>query len=117
LIQINRPRVVAIVYRSMQDLRHRASRTMSTLDTAPRVSLHRDETVEVALWLAFAAGCIDAYTWMIHGVMANAQTANLVLLSVYGSFAALSDLALGIPVVALLLVSLRCNVVRNEAPG
>ena len=58
---------------------------MSTLDLAASASLRRDETLEVALLLAFAGGYLDAYTWMIHGVMANAQTANLVLLWVYGS--------------------------------
>src|SRR3954465_12291159 len=57
---------------------------MSSLDTAARASLHPAETVAVALLLAFAGGYIDAYTWIIHGVMANAQTANLVLLWVYG---------------------------------
>jgi uncharacterized membrane protein YoaK (UPF0700 family) len=49
-----------------------------------RASLHADETALVALLLAFAGGYIDAYTWIIHGAMANAQTANLVLLWVYG---------------------------------
>ena len=34
----------------------------------------RDEMV--ALLLAFAGGYIDVDTWIIHGVMANAQTAN-----------------------------------------
>src|SRR4051794_3427719 len=58
---------------------------MSTMDTAAASSIRRDETVPVALLLAFAGGYIDAYTWIIHGVMANAQTANLVLLWVYGS--------------------------------
>ncbi|WP_409192623.1 YoaK family protein [Bradyrhizobium sp. RDM4] len=58
---------------------------MSTMDTAAASSIGRDETVLVALLLAFAGGYIDAYTWIIHGVMANAQTANLVLLWVYGS--------------------------------
>src|SRR4051794_14167922 len=57
---------------------------MSSLDTAAHVSLRRDETLLVALLLAFVGGYIDAYTWIIHGVMANAQTANLVLLWVYG---------------------------------
>jgi len=57
---------------------------MSLPDIAARPSLRRDETVSVALLLAFAGGCLDAYTWIIHGVMANAQTANLVLLWVYG---------------------------------
>jgi uncharacterized membrane protein YoaK (UPF0700 family) len=57
---------------------------MSSVDTAAHASPHRDETLLVALLLAFAGGYIDAYTWIIHGVMANAQTANLVLLWVYG---------------------------------
>ncbi|MCP3394787.1 DUF1275 domain-containing protein [Bradyrhizobium sp. CCGB12] len=55
---------------------------MSTLDVAAG-SIRRDETVEIVLLLAFAGGYIDAYTWIIHGVMANAQTANLILLWVY----------------------------------
>lgn len=58
---------------------------MSSLNIAAGSSISRDETVEVALLLAFAGGYIDAYTWIIHGVMANAQTANLVLLWVYGT--------------------------------
>ncbi|WP_456653977.1 YoaK family protein [Bradyrhizobium lupini] len=58
---------------------------MSTMDTAAASSIRRDETVPIALLLAFAGGYIDAFTWIIHGVMANAQTANLVLLWVYGS--------------------------------
>jgi uncharacterized membrane protein YoaK (UPF0700 family) len=57
---------------------------MSSLDIAASPSLHREETVPVALLLAFAAGYLDAYTWIIHGVMANAQTANLIFLWVYG---------------------------------
>ncbi len=56
---------------------------MSTLDVAAG-AVHRDETVEIVLLLAFAGGFIDAYTWIIHGVMANAQTANVILLWVYG---------------------------------
>ncbi|WP_347335855.1 YoaK family protein [Bradyrhizobium liaoningense] len=47
--------------------------------------LRRDETAQIALLLAFVGGYLDAYTWIIHGVMANAQTANLVLLWVHGS--------------------------------
>ncbi|MCK1603508.1 DUF1275 domain-containing protein [Bradyrhizobium sp. 166] len=58
---------------------------MSTMDTAAASSIRRDGTVPIALLLAFAGGYIDAFTWIIHGVMANAQTANLVLLWVYGS--------------------------------
>src|SRR4051794_41903346 len=58
---------------------------MSTADLAAALSMRRDETVQVALLLAFAGGYLDAYTWIVHGVMANAQTANLVLLWVYGT--------------------------------
>jgi uncharacterized membrane protein YoaK (UPF0700 family) len=58
---------------------------MSTMDTTAASSIRRDETVPVALLLAFTGGYLDAYTWIVHGVMANAQTANLVLLWVHGS--------------------------------
>jgi uncharacterized membrane protein YoaK (UPF0700 family) len=58
---------------------------MSSLDIAASPPMHRDETVQVSLLLAFAGGYLDAYTWIIHGVMANAQTANLVLLWVHGT--------------------------------
>ena len=58
---------------------------MTTMDIAASPPIRRDETVHVALLLAFAGGYLDAYTWIIHGVMANAQTANLVLLWVYGT--------------------------------
>src|SRR3954447_24281202 len=57
---------------------------MSTMDATAASSIRRDETLPVALLLAFTGGYLDAYTWIIHGVMANAQTANLVLLWVYG---------------------------------
>src|SRR5437764_8411342 len=43
-------------------------------------SVRREETLLVALLLAFAGGYIDTYTWITHGVLANAQTANLVFL-------------------------------------
>jgi len=55
------------------------------MDLVTASSIRRDETVPIALLLAFAGGYLDAYTWIVHGVMANAQTANLVLLWVYGS--------------------------------
>jgi uncharacterized membrane protein YoaK (UPF0700 family) len=57
---------------------------MTTLNIADSPPIRRDETVPIALLLAFAGGFLDAYTWIIHGVMANAQTANLVLLWVHG---------------------------------
>jgi uncharacterized membrane protein YoaK (UPF0700 family) len=58
---------------------------MSSLEIAASPPIRRDETVQIALLLAFAGGYLDAYTWIIHGVMANAQTANLVLLWVRGT--------------------------------
>src|SRR5260370_17611467 len=58
---------------------------MGSLDIAASPPIRCDKTVQIALLLAFAGGYIDAYTWIMHGVMANAQTANLVLLWVYGT--------------------------------
>jgi uncharacterized membrane protein YoaK (UPF0700 family) len=58
---------------------------MSSLDIAASRPIRRDETVQLSLLLAFTGGYLDAYTWIIHGVMANAQTANLVLLWVHGT--------------------------------
>jgi uncharacterized membrane protein YoaK (UPF0700 family) len=58
---------------------------MSSLDISASSPTRPDETVQIALLLAFAGGYIDAYSWIIHGVMANAQTANLVLFWVYGA--------------------------------
>src|SRR4051812_45398673 len=59
--------------------------TMRILQAETTSSLRRDEAVLVAVLLAFAGGYLDAYTWIVHGVMANAQTANLVFLWVYGT--------------------------------
>jgi uncharacterized membrane protein YoaK (UPF0700 family) len=58
---------------------------MSSLDIAASPPIRHDETVQISLLLAFTGGYLDAYTWIIHGVMANAQTANLVLLWVHGT--------------------------------
>src|SRR6266481_5756457 len=68
-------------YRTRDSLR----RDMSSLEIATSPPIRRDETVQIALLLAFAGGYLDAYTWIVHGVMANAQTANLVLMWVYGT--------------------------------
>jgi uncharacterized membrane protein YoaK (UPF0700 family) len=142
---------------------------MSSLDIAASPPICRDQTVQVSLLLAFAGGYLDAYTWIIHGVMANARTASLVLLWVHGTagewaralhfvpsiaafavgavttsglrcatgdrasaFAALGvafgvgaavgayatksipDLALGIPLLALLIVLFQCEVRFDE---
>ena len=80
---------------------------MSSLDIAASPPIRRDETVQISLLLAFAGGYLDAYTWIIHGVMVDAQTANLALVWVH-------DLALGPPVVALLIVLFRCEIRPSE---
>jgi hypothetical protein len=46
---------------------------MSSLDTTASPPIHRDETVQISLLRAFAGGYLDAYAWIIHDVMANAQ--------------------------------------------
>jgi hypothetical protein len=45
----------------------------------------REETLQVAILLALAGGYIDAYTWIVHQTMANAQTANRVFLWVHAT--------------------------------
>src|SRR5581483_2223876 len=45
-----------------------------------------EESLRVAVLLSLAGGFLDAFTWIAHhGVMANAQTANVVLLAVYAA--------------------------------
>ena len=44
-----------------------------------------DEALQIAALLAFVGGYLEAYTWMVHHVFANAQSANLVFLWVYMS--------------------------------
>jgi uncharacterized membrane protein YoaK (UPF0700 family) len=58
-----------------------SSTESATRAVAPLVG--REETLLVALLLAFAGGYIDTYTWITHGILANAQTANLVFLWVH----------------------------------
>ena len=45
--------------------------------------IHREQTLLVAVLLALAGGYLEAYTWIVHGVFANAQTANLVFLWIH----------------------------------
>ena len=49
--------------------------------------MSRDEILPVALLLAFVGGYLDTYTWITHGILANAQTANLVFLWVHATAA------------------------------
>ena len=54
----------------------------SAMGSAP---MSRDEILPVALLLAFVGGYLDTYTWITHGILANAQTANLVFLWVHAT--------------------------------
>jgi uncharacterized membrane protein YoaK (UPF0700 family) len=56
-----------------------------SLDVVANPPVRWEETLQIALLLAFAGGYLDAYTWIVHGVVANAQTANPVLLWVDGT--------------------------------
>jgi uncharacterized membrane protein YoaK (UPF0700 family) len=47
--------------------------------------VRREETPAAALLLGFAGGYLDIYTWITHGVLANAQNANLVFLWVHAT--------------------------------
>jgi uncharacterized membrane protein YoaK (UPF0700 family) len=59
----------------------RMDKNVSLSHAALRV--HHDETLAVAALLAFAGGYLDAYSWIVHSIFANAQTANLVLLWIH----------------------------------
>lgn len=51
-----------------------------------RAGLPAEESLLVAVSLSLAGGYLDAFTWLVHdGVLANAQTANVVLLAVYAA--------------------------------
>ena len=54
-----------------------------SVQQAAAASFPRDETLQIASLLAFIGGYIEAYTWIVHHVFANAQSANLVFLWVY----------------------------------
>ena len=54
-----------------------------SVQQAAVVSFPRDETLQIASLLAFIGGYVEAYTWIVHRVFANAQSANLVFLWVY----------------------------------
>ena len=55
------------------------------MQEAAAVSVPRDETLQIASMLAFIGGYLEAYTWIVHRVFANAQGANLVFLCVYAT--------------------------------
>ena len=92
---------------------------MSSLDIAASPSIRRDETVLISLLLAFAGGYLDAYTWIIHGVMANAQAANLVLLWVHGSVGEWDRAAQFVPPMAACMVGIivAVGILHNRLPA
>jgi uncharacterized membrane protein YoaK (UPF0700 family) len=54
-----------------------------TAGASAAAPLPADETLAVALLLSLAGGYLDAFTWVLHDqVLANAQTANVVLFGV-----------------------------------
>ena len=57
------------------------SSSVSATDAADsQVGVQALRMISVALLLGFAGGYLDTYIWITHGVLANAQTANLVFL-------------------------------------
>lgn len=78
-------------------------------------SFGREKMLPAALQLAVAGGCIDAYTWILHGVLANAQSANVVFLWIHAmaqrweqAFRFVPSFSLGLPIAVLLFVLLCC---------
>lgn len=56
---------------------------VSTPKTAATSIFPREEVLLIAGLLALTGGYLEAYTWIVHRVFANAQTANLIFLWVY----------------------------------
>lgn len=54
-----------------------------SIPQAAITSFPREEALQIAGLLAFTGGYLEAYTWIVHHVFANAQSANLVFLWVY----------------------------------
>jgi len=72
---------------------------MVRLHDNPRRRL--EESLGVAIVLSIAGGYLDAFTWIAHdGVMANAQTANVVLLGVHAAMGQASKALHQIPPIA-----------------
>lgn len=60
---------------------HTESNVSAQQATASRFP--REEALSIASLLAFIGGYLEAYTWIVHHVFANAQNANLVFLWVH----------------------------------
>jgi uncharacterized membrane protein YoaK (UPF0700 family) len=64
-----------------------------------------EESLGVAIVLSVAGGYLDAFTWIAHdGVMANAQTANVVLLGVHAAMGQASKALHHVPPIAAFVV-------------
>src|SRR4029078_4167974 len=57
----------------------------SETSTMHATAMPPQESLLAAFLLAFAGGYLDTYTWITHGILANAQTANLVFLWVHAT--------------------------------
>lgn len=76
----------------------------------------REATLYVASGLAFTGGYIDAYTWIVHRVFANAQTANLIFLWIYVTAGEwLKALHYVPPLLAFMLGVIMASYLRNAA--
>jgi uncharacterized membrane protein YoaK (UPF0700 family) len=81
LIQIKavcRTGIISSPFRSV----HQRKYDVSTQKVSA-ASFPREEALQIAVLLALTGGYLEAYTWIVHRVFANAQTANLVFLWVY----------------------------------
>jgi uncharacterized membrane protein YoaK (UPF0700 family) len=77
----------------------------------------REEALLVAGVLALTGGYLEAYTWIVHRVFANAQTANLIFLWVYvttGEFA--KALRFVEPLLAFMLGVVMASYLRKSVP-
>jgi uncharacterized membrane protein YoaK (UPF0700 family) len=65
-----------------------------------------EESLRVAVLLSVVGGFLDAFTWIAHhGVMANAQTANVVLLAVYAAMGQWEEALRRVPSIAAFLAA------------
>ena len=89
---------------------------MSTQPAAP-ILFPREEAFLIAALLALTGGYLEAYTWIVHRVFANAQTANLIFLWVYvTSGETAKALHYVEPLLAFMLGVIMASCLRYSAP-
>jgi uncharacterized membrane protein YoaK (UPF0700 family) len=77
----------------------------------------REEALLVAGLLALTGGYLEAYTWIVHRVFANAQTANLIFLWVYVTSGELAKAARYVePLAAFVLGVIMASCLRKFVP-